>query len=316
MAGGLRPGSGQAEVDRAPRGRRRRRIATSTNGPAVAIWEGRILAVGGRAPISSGSSRRRAIRSARFARLDARGGTVTPGPRRPPHPPAVRRQPRGRAGAAPAGRRLPRDPRCRRRDPLDRRGDAGGVGGRARRPRPALARRDARPRRHDDRGQVRLRAGPRRPSCGCSRSPTGSAREGPDRGRSDLARRPRGAAGVPRPAGRRSRRTSGYLIEEQLPGVAAQGRARFADVFCEEGVFSADQSRRILEAAAGFGLRPRLHADELAPSGGAELAAEIGATSRRPPRGAVRGRDRRPRGGGRRGPAGRRDAAARRRRGS
>jgi imidazolonepropionase len=44
-------------------------------------------------------------------------------------------------------------------------------------------------------------------------------------------------------------------------------------------VFSADQSRRILEAAASYGMRPRLHADELAPSGGAELAAEIGASS-------------------------------------
>jgi len=70
-----------------------------------------------------------------------------------------------------------------------------------------------------------------------------------------------------------------YLIEEQLPGVAAQGRARFADVFCEAGVFTQDQSRRILEAAARLGLASRLHADELAPSGGAELAAEIGALS-------------------------------------
>jgi imidazolonepropionase len=69
------------------------------------------------------------------------------------------------------------------------------------------------------------------------------------------------------------------LLDEQLPGVAAQGRAVAADVFCEAGVFSADQSRRILTAAAGYGLRPRLHADELAPSGGAELAAEIGATT-------------------------------------
>jgi imidazolonepropionase len=70
-----------------------------------------------------------------------------------------------------------------------------------------------------------------------------------------------------------------HLLDEQLPGVAAQGRARFADVFCEHGVFSADQCRRILTAAAGYGLAPRLHADELAPSGGAELAAEIGALS-------------------------------------
>ena len=69
------------------------------------------------------------------------------------------------------------------------------------------------------------------------------------------------------------------LIEDQLPGIAAHGRARFADVFCEAGVFSADQSRRILEAAAGYGLVPRLHADELAPSGGAELAGALRAAS-------------------------------------
>ncbi len=70
-----------------------------------------------------------------------------------------------------------------------------------------------------------------------------------------------------------------HLLDEQLAGVAAQGRARFADVFCERGVFSPDQSRRILAAAEAYGMRPRLHADELAPSGGAELAAEIGALS-------------------------------------
>jgi len=69
------------------------------------------------------------------------------------------------------------------------------------------------------------------------------------------------------------------VIEEQLPGVAAHGRARFCDVFCEAGVFTPDQSRRILSAASGYGLGLRLHADELAPSGGAELAAELGAAS-------------------------------------
>jgi imidazolonepropionase len=69
------------------------------------------------------------------------------------------------------------------------------------------------------------------------------------------------------------------IIDEQLPGVAAHGRALFCDVFCETGVFDADQSRRILEAAVSLGMASRLHADELAPSGGAELAAEIGAFS-------------------------------------
>src|SRR5205823_3967871 len=69
------------------------------------------------------------------------------------------------------------------------------------------------------------------------------------------------------------------IIDEQLPGIAAQGRAVFCDVFCETGVFDADQSRRILVAARALGLEPRLHADELVPSGGAELAAELGASS-------------------------------------
>jgi imidazolonepropionase len=69
------------------------------------------------------------------------------------------------------------------------------------------------------------------------------------------------------------------VIAEQLPVVAAQGIARSCDVFCEAGVFSADQSRRILLAARALGLGIRLHADELAPSGGAELAAELGAVS-------------------------------------
>ncbi len=69
------------------------------------------------------------------------------------------------------------------------------------------------------------------------------------------------------------------VIAEQLPAVAAQGIARSCDVFCEAGVFSADQARRILLAARALGLDIRLHADELAPSGGAELAAELGALS-------------------------------------
>ncbi|HYN47420.1 MAG TPA: imidazolonepropionase [Candidatus Nanopelagicales bacterium] len=69
------------------------------------------------------------------------------------------------------------------------------------------------------------------------------------------------------------------VIAEQLPAVAAQGIARSCDVFCEAGVFTATQSRRILLAARALGLDIRLHADELAPSGGAELAAELGALS-------------------------------------
>ncbi len=91
-----------------------------------------------------------------------------------------------------------------------------------------------------------------------------------------------GAHAVPAEFRTRPDGTEAYIrsvIEEQIPGVAAQGRARFCDVFCEEGVFTPDHSRRVLEAAAVYGMAPRLHADEIAPSGGAELAAELGAIS-------------------------------------
>ena len=69
------------------------------------------------------------------------------------------------------------------------------------------------------------------------------------------------------------------LVSTMLPGVASGRLARFADVFCEPGVFTIDETRTILTAARAAGLGLKLHADELRPSGGAELAAEIGATS-------------------------------------
>ncbi len=64
-----------------------------------------------------------------------------------------------------------------------------------------------------------------------------------------------------------------------IPAVALSGLARFCDVFCEEGVFSVEQSRRILEAARAAGLGLKLHADELSSCGGAELAASLRAAS-------------------------------------
>ncbi len=73
-----------------------------------------------------------------------------------------------------------------------------------------------------------------------------------------------------------------YLDEvasEMLPEVARRGLARFCDVFCEEGVFSVEESRRVLGAARDLGLGLRIHADELVWTGGAELAAEMGARS-------------------------------------
>lgn len=69
------------------------------------------------------------------------------------------------------------------------------------------------------------------------------------------------------------------VISEMLPAVARQDVARFCDVFCEPGVFTTAQSRRVLEAARDHGLDLKLHVDELEGSGGAELAAELGAVS-------------------------------------
>ena len=88
-----------------------------------------------------------------------------------------------------------------------------------------------------------------------------------------------GAHAVPAEFRDRPDGTEAYVADvvgEQLPAVARQGIARFCDVFCEKGVFDDRQSRLVLTAALEAGLLGRIHADELVPSGGAELAAELG----------------------------------------
>lgn len=69
------------------------------------------------------------------------------------------------------------------------------------------------------------------------------------------------------------------LVEEMLPAVATEGLARFCDVFCDRGFYTVEEARRVLEAARRLGLGLKVHADELAPVGAAELAAELRATS-------------------------------------
>lgn len=69
------------------------------------------------------------------------------------------------------------------------------------------------------------------------------------------------------------------VIEEMIPEVKKQGLARFIDVFCEEGVFSVEQSQKILEAGCRAGLKAKIHADEVIDTGGAGLAAAVGAIS-------------------------------------
>ena len=69
------------------------------------------------------------------------------------------------------------------------------------------------------------------------------------------------------------------IINNMIPEVAKKDLAKFCDVFCEEGVFTIDQSRRILLAAREHGMESKIHADEIKPLGGAELAAEISCVS-------------------------------------
>ena len=69
------------------------------------------------------------------------------------------------------------------------------------------------------------------------------------------------------------------VCEEMMPAVREQGIAKFCDVFCEADTFTVEESRRILEAGLKYGLRPKIHADEIEAIGGSCLAGEIGAIS-------------------------------------
>lgn len=69
------------------------------------------------------------------------------------------------------------------------------------------------------------------------------------------------------------------VTKQMIPAVAKQSLAKFCDVFCEKGAFDVEQSKRILLAAKRAGMKLKVHADEIAQLGGAELAAEVGAVS-------------------------------------
>ena len=271
VAGGVRRGEDQGAV-----GRIRVDDPGDPEAPVVACWEGRILAVGPREAVEA------ALESggyplARFARLDADGGTVTPG-LIDPHTHLLF------AGS----REGELEQRLRGAGYLDILAAGGGILSTVAATRAAS---------HEDllahgrrwleemlaHGVTTIEA---KSGYGLDletelRLVEVAHRLGQE-GPIEVVPTWLGAHAVPPEWRSRPGGADGYvksILEEQLPGIAAHGRARFADVFCETGVFSADQSRRILEAAAGFGLLPRLHADELAPSGGAELAAELGAAS-------------------------------------
>ena len=272
MAGGLRAGDMQAEVARltADDG------GDVSSGPVVATWEDRILGVGPRADLER-LLEAEGFSLGRFARLDARGGAVTPG-LIDPHTHLLF------AGSREDELEL----RQRGASYMEILAAGGGILSTVAATRAAneddLA---AHGRRWLDEmlshGTTTIEA---KSGYGLD-LPTelrllevayGLGREGPI----DIVPTYLGAHAVPPEYRARPDGVEAYvrhILDEQLPGVAAQGRARFCDVFCEEGAFTADQSERILRAAAVFGMGLRLHADEIVPSGGAELAAEVGAVS-------------------------------------
>ena len=274
LAGGVRMGPLQGDIGRLSAAEFGG--PTSADAPVVACWEGRVVAVGPRAALESALAAE-GYQLGRFARLDAGGGTVTPG-LIDPHTHLLF------AGSR-EGEWLMRQRGAGYLEILEA---GGGILSTVEATRAATV--DAllaHGRRWLDEmlghGVTTIEA-----KSGYGLDLETEIRlldvayrlglEGPI----DIVPTFLGAHAVPHEFRSRPDGTEAYtrsVIEDQLPGVAAHGRARFCDVFCERGVFSADQSRRILSAAAGFGMALRLHADELAPSGGAELAAELGAAS-------------------------------------
>jgi imidazolonepropionase len=274
LAGGLRAGSGQADVGRLTAADAGGPDAPSA--PVVAAWEGRIVAAGPRADVER-LLEAEGYALGRFARLDALGGAVTPG-LVDPHTHLL-------FGGS---REDELELRQRGAGYMEILAAGGGILSTVARTRAATA---------DDLREHGRRWLDEMLGHGTTTIEAKSgygldlqtelrllevAHELGVAGPVDVVPTYLGAHAVPPEFRDRPDGVEAYVrnvIDEQIPGVAAQGRARFCDVFCEEGAFTADQSERILAAGRAFGLLPRLHADELEPSGGAELAAAIGAVS-------------------------------------
>ena len=88
-----------------------------------------------------------------------------------------------------------------------------------------------------------------------------------------------GAHAIPTEYQSKAQEYISQVCDDWMPEITRRRLAKFCDVFCEKGVFEVADSRRILESGKRFGLLPKIHADELNPFGGAELAAEVGAVS-------------------------------------
>ncbi len=88
-----------------------------------------------------------------------------------------------------------------------------------------------------------------------------------------------GAHTIPREFRNDRKKYVDLLIEEMIPRVVQERLAQFCDVFCEEKAFTFEESKKVLETGKRYGLKAKIHADQLSPGGGAELAAEVNAFS-------------------------------------
>ncbi|MBU5485433.1 imidazolonepropionase [Clostridium sp. MSJ-11] len=95
----------------------------------------------------------------------------------------------------------------------------------------------------------------------------------------DICKTFMGAHAVPNEYKGRAEEYIDFMLEKVLPEVAKNNLADFCDVFCEKGVFSIEESRKILLRAKELGMKLKIHADEIVQLGGAELAAELGTIS-------------------------------------
>ncbi|UCD32334.1 MAG: imidazolonepropionase [Desulfobacterales bacterium] len=88
-----------------------------------------------------------------------------------------------------------------------------------------------------------------------------------------------GAHAVPKEYKERKDEYIDFMIQKVIPKITDRQLAEFCDIFCEKGVFSVEQSKRLLVQARNAGLKIKIHADEIVQLGGTELAAELGAAS-------------------------------------
>lgn len=95
----------------------------------------------------------------------------------------------------------------------------------------------------------------------------------------DIVKTFMGAHAVPKEYKGKEEEFIDFMIDKVMPEVKERNLAEFCDVFCEKNVFSIEQSRKLLLKAREMGMKLKLHADEIVQLGGAELAAELGATS-------------------------------------